>query len=147
MVASPPTPSELQLTRQIVQAAGDRISIAGDILDYQDFFVADDQLLYEADDVEKRLVKATDAQELLQRFRTQLARTDDFSAESLERLLKTFVQEEGIKIGQIIHALRVAVTGKSVGFGMFEILHILGKTRCLARVDRILGQLANRQTC
>ena len=147
VVASPPTPSELQLTRQIVQAAGDRISIAGDILDYQDFFVADDQLLYEADDVEKRLVKATDAQELLRRFRTQLERADDFSAESLELLLKKFVQEEGIKIGQIIHALRVAVTGKSVGFGMFEILQILGKERSLARMDRILGQLALRQTC
>ena len=42
-----------------------------------------------------------------------------------------FVQAEGIAIGQIIHALRVAVTGKAVGFGVFETLAILGKDRSL----------------
>ena len=40
------------------------------------------------------------------------------------------MQAEGIKIGQIIHAVRVAVTGKAVGFGLFETLAILGKERC-----------------
>ena len=38
----------------------------------------------------------------------------------------------------MIHALRVAVTGKAVGFGMFEILEILGRDSCLARIDRAL---------
>ena len=36
--------------------------------------------------------------------------------------MSAFVQAEGIKIGQIIHAVRVAVTGKGVGFGLFESL-------------------------
>ena len=31
--------------------------------------------------------------------------------------------------------LRVAVTGKAVGFGMFETLEILGQQRCLARIE------------
>ena len=46
---------------------------------------------------------------------------------------------EGIKIGQIIHAVRVAVTGKGVGFGLFEALEILGRAACLARIDRALA--------
>ena len=50
------------------------------------------------------------------------------------------MQAEGINIGQIIHAVRVAVTGKAVGFGLFETLAILGKARCLARIDRALAQ-------
>jgi glutamyl/glutaminyl-tRNA synthetase len=45
------------------------------------------------------------------------------------------VEEQGIKIGQIIHALRVAVTGKAVGFGMFETLELLGKSCVLRRID------------
>jgi glutamyl-tRNA synthetase len=61
-----------------------------------------------------------------------------FDAASLERLLKDFVVAEGVQIGQIIHALRVAVTGKSVGFGLFESLEILGRQRCLARIGRAL---------
>ena len=32
----------------------------------------------------------------------------------------TFVETEGIKIGQIIHAVRVAITGQAVGPGLFD---------------------------
>ena len=53
--------------------------------------------------------------------------------------MRRFVESEGVKIGQIIHALRVAVTGKAIGFGMFEILEILGRERSLARIDRALS--------
>jgi glutamyl-tRNA synthetase len=35
----------------------------------------------------------------------------------------------------IIHAIRVATTGKAAGFGMFETLAILGRERTLARID------------
>ena len=49
-----------------------------------------------------------------------------------------FVAANGIKIGDIVHAVRVAVTGKAVGFGLFDTLAILGRERCLARIDRAL---------
>jgi glutamyl-tRNA synthetase len=122
----------------IIQAAGDRLKVAGDILDYNDFFVAADELIYDEKALEKRLIKPPEATELLTSFRQDLAATESFHADSLERLLRDFVEARGIKIGQLIHALRVAVTGKAVGFGMFEILEILGRTRSLARIDRAL---------
>ena len=78
---------------------------------------------------------------LLARFRERLSAADSFDAGSLERLMQEFVEAEEIKIGRIIHALRVAVTGKAVGFGMFETLALLGRTRCLERIDRTLGSL------
>jgi glutamyl-tRNA synthetase len=37
-----------------------------------------------------------------------------------------------------VHAVRVAVTGKAVGFGLFDTLAILGRQRCLARMNRAL---------
>jgi glutamyl-tRNA synthetase len=49
-------------------------------------------------------------------------------------------------VGDVIHALRVAVTGKGVGFGMFETLEILGRERCLARIDRALELAAAAAT-
>ena len=60
---------------------------------------------------------------------------------TLEKLLQDFVQAEGVNVGQIIHALRVAVTGKAVGFGVFDSLAILGREHCLARIDRALNRL------
>ena len=47
--------------------------------------------------------------------------------------MQQFVSSEGIKIGQIVHAVQVAVTGKSVGLGLFDTLAILGRERERAR--------------
>ena len=38
-------------------------------------------------------------------------------------------------------SLRVAVTGKPVGMGMFDTLEILGRERCLHRIDRALSEV------
>jgi glutamyl-tRNA synthetase len=46
-----------------------------------------------------------------------------------------------VQIGQIIHVLRVAVTGKAVGLGMFETLEILGRQSVLARIEQALARL------
>ena len=55
--------------------------------------------------------------------------------------MQDLVRSEGIAIGQIIHALRVAVTGKAIGFGLFETLAILGRERSLARINQALARL------
>jgi glutamyl-tRNA synthetase len=70
-----------------------------------------------------------------------LAKQEDFSHAALEQLMQRFIEEKQIKVNQIIHALRVATTGKAVGLGMFETLEILGKERALRRIDRILTEL------
>jgi glutamyl-tRNA synthetase len=121
----------------VVRAAGDRITTAGDILDYTDFFLPDDQIPYDEKALHKRL-RAEGAAELLDRFQDRLAGVEPFEAAAIETALKQFVEDEGIKIGQIIHAVRVAVTGKAVGFGLFEALEILGPQRCSARIERAL---------
>ena len=137
-----PAPGEArQVTARILQAAGDRIKVAGDVLDYADVFTPDDQLPYDEKAFEKRLRKPADAAEILARFKDRLAGADPFDAETLDGLLHDFVESEEIKMGQIIHALRVSVTGKAVGFGMFDILAIVGKESCVARIERALGQI------
>lgn len=135
-----PTPPEVgaRLAR-VVRAAGERIKVAGDILSFSEFFLPDDRLPYDEKALAKRIGKPPEAAALLARLRERLAATDAFDEDSLDRLLREFVESEGIKIGQIIHAVRVAVTGKAVGFGLFEALAILGREQSLARIDRALA--------
>jgi glutamyl-tRNA synthetase len=141
LVASPCPAEDRHKLTQILHAAGDRIKVAGDILDYDDFFRPYDQLKYDEAAFEKKIRKPPDAAGLLARFRDRLATVPDFDAASLERLLQEFVQSEGIGIGQIIHALRVAATGKAIGFGLFDSLAILGRQHCLARIDGALKRV------
>lgn len=141
LVPDPPPEGLVRQVAVIVQAAGDRLKIAGDILEFADFFQADEQLSYDQAAFDKRLAKPPRAVELLRKFQGRLAAADAFEASALERVLQQFVEDEGIKIGDVIHAVRVAVTGKAVGFGMFETLEILGRSRCLARIERALSRL------
>ena len=131
-----------QRLQQVVAAADDRLKIAGDILDYDDFFVDAEELTYDPKAFEKRLRADADAAQYLRKFRQQLQSLDTFDAASTEACLKQFVEAEDIKINQIIHALRVALTGKAVGFGMFDILAILGKDQVLTRIDRALDKMS-----
>ncbi|MDX1946174.1 MAG: glutamate--tRNA ligase [Pirellulaceae bacterium] len=136
-----PAPCEVgpKLT-QIIEASGDRLKVAGDILAYADFFfLADAELPYDAADFAKR-VAPPQAKELLGKFRAVLATVEPFEVSPLEEALKSFIAAQGIKIGDIVHTLRVAVTGKSVGPGVYDCLAILGRESSLARIDRALAK-------
>jgi glutamyl-tRNA synthetase len=124
---------------EMLQAAGDRIKVSGESLDYPELFVGDDGFYYETKAFDKRLKNAPESVALLRAFRDLVATTEPFEATTLEESMRRFVESKGVKIGQIIHALRVAVTGKAIGFGMFEILELLGRERSLARIDRALA--------
>jgi glutamyl-tRNA synthetase len=139
LVSDPPPCDTAPYVTQILAAAGDRIKVAGDILDYDAFFVRDELLRYDAKAFEKRIVKPPHAREILAKFRDELQHVEPFTAERLEQMTHSFVESQAIQIGDIVHAARVAVTGKPVGFGLFDTLAILGRDRCLARLDRALA--------
>jgi glutamyl-tRNA synthetase len=141
ILPSPPLNGEPPKLKEIVSAAGDRIKVAGDILDYTDFFMADDRLHYDEAAFDKRIRKPPEAAILLKKFRDRLVSVEPFQAATLDQSMQEFVRTEGIAIGQIIHALRVAVTGKAIGFGVFESLAILGRERSMARIDQALRRL------
>ena len=129
------------LLENVIRAAGDRIKVAGDILDFVDFFYPDEDLPYGESAVKKRITEPPEAIPLLRAFRDELAKQDDFSHTALEQLMQNFIRDRNRKIADIIHALRAAVTGRSVGLGMFETLEILGKERVLRRIDQILDDI------
>jgi glutamyl-tRNA synthetase len=144
LLTDPPPCDTAPYVTRILEAAGDRLKVAGDILEYDEFFVADGELKFDDHALVKCLVKPPAARALLQKFCVELAAVEPFTSERLEEHLHAFVGAEGIKPGDIVHAVRVAVTGKAVGFGLFDTLAILGRERSLARIDRAL-QLAASQ--
>ena len=46
------------------------------------------------------------------------------------------LEELGLKVGQLLGTVRVAVSGKTVAPPLFETLSILGRERTLSRIDR-----------
>ena len=60
---------------------------------------------------------------------------------TLERDLRALADARGIKPGMLIHAARLAVTGRMISPGLFEMLVLLGRDRVLARLERFVRTL------
>ncbi len=124
---------------KIIEAAGDRLKVYGDILNFSEFFVSDEALPVNAEELTKTFAKPG-ARDLLAAFRHELAKIEAFEVGPLETALKAFVDARGVKVGELIHPLRLALCGKTVGMGLYDTLAILGKERCLARIDLMLSK-------
>ncbi len=70
----------------------------------------------------------------LQEFADLVEATSDFSKETLEQLLKDLIERHELKMGKIAQPLRVALTGRTVSPGIYEVMGLLGKARTLERI-------------
>ncbi len=59
---------------------------------------------------------------------------NEWSQKSLHDTVHSFLEEKGIALKNIIHPLRHAITGKSVGAGLFETMELLGRDICVERI-------------
>ena len=124
---------------RVLTAMADRLKVFSDVLDFKEFFVSDDALVFDEKAFQQRIRGAEEAPDLLRSLRAELVTIEPFDAPTLDGLVHRFVEAQGIKIAQIVHALRIATTGRAQGIGLFDALAILGRDHCLARIDRALA--------
>ena len=131
---SPPDCDMAPYLTAIIEASEQRMAVAGDILDYDNFFTADEALKYDEKAFHKRIVNNENALELLHKFSSALQTAETFDAAGIETMMQQFVEDNEISFGQIVHPVRLATTGQPAGFGLFQTIAILGKQRCLNRI-------------
>ncbi|MFH0940923.1 MAG: glutamate--tRNA ligase [Candidatus Omnitrophota bacterium] len=62
----------------------------------------------------------------------------DFSAVKIEEAFRSCVAELGVTVKHLIHPLRLALSGRTGGPGMFELIEALGKERAIERMERVI---------
>ncbi|MBN2453819.1 MAG: glutamate--tRNA ligase [Candidatus Omnitrophica bacterium] len=85
--------------------------------------------------VEKHL-KPAESKAILREFTDRIEKAGNFSAASLEEMCRAMAEEKKIKAGQIIHPTRVAISGKTTGAGLFEMMEVLGKAKVVERMRK-----------
>ncbi len=103
------------------------------------FFVNEDYP-FDAKASRKRLMK-DDVPGILQDITAALEALADFSESSVEACVREFAEQRGIQAAQVVHPLRVSVSGLAHGPGLFEMLALLGKERVCARITRALAHI------
>ncbi|MBK8251128.1 MAG: glutamate--tRNA ligase [Polyangiaceae bacterium] len=69
-------------------------------------------------------------------FRQLMANAPSFKAKELEAIVLEWLAKEGLTLKDVAQAARVAVTGRAASPGLFEVMEVLGRDICLARLDR-----------
>ncbi|SPP64962.1 glutamate--tRNA ligase [Nitrospira lenta] len=77
---------------------------------------------------------------VLDKLLARFAALPAFSKPVWEESFKKFVEEEGIKMGQIAQPVRVALTGRTASPGLFEVMEVLGRDRTLLRLRQGLAR-------
>jgi len=75
-----------------------------------------------------------------------LRAVEPFSENAVEAALRAVATERSVKAGALIHATRVAMTGRTASPGLFEVLVLLGRETTLNRIARLNAFLASRQS-
>jgi len=102
------------------------------------FFV--DPTSYDADGVKKHL-SAEGMPGHVQALRDAYASVSPFDEVTLEQTLRALAEARGLKAAALIHGTRLAMTGRMVSPGLFEMLVLLGRARVVARLDSLIACL------
>jgi glutamyl-tRNA synthetase len=62
----------------------------------------------------------------------------NFTAETLQETLKATAKGLGVKPGMLVHPLRLAITGSTVGPSLYHLLEIVGREKTLRRLEKVL---------
>lgn len=115
-----------------------KIKTFADLPGYAGFYFRD-EVEYDAEAAAKHLTAET--RPLLEKLREVYAELEEFTAGHLEARLKNTAGELGLKVRALVHPLRVACTGQTVGPSLYHLIEVLGRDRTLARIDRALATI------
>jgi glutamyl-tRNA synthetase len=104
-----------------------------------DQFVVDGRVFFEEaveldESAVKKHLSAPGTRSHLEVLASRLAAAHPYSQSTLESVLRNTAEERGVKAAALIHATRVAVTGRAASPGLFDVLELLGSEKIARRL-------------
>ena len=128
---------------RLVQLLKERANFASEIWDQGRYFF-EAPVTYNEKVVRKQWKE--DSPEIMTKILQIIQEADGFSSAELEKSIKSWIQSEEIGFGRVMAPLRLAIVGDLKGPHLFDILELLGKEECLARIKRAISVLKTGQS-
>lgn len=124
---------------KVVSLLKTRAKKLGDLLNEANYFFEDD---FNYD--EKGFNKYFKTEKALNNLTAVLAivrEITSFNAEALEGQFRSVAADMGVKAGDLIHPTRLALSGRTNTPGLFEVMEIIGRDRCISRLEHAIEQV------
>ena len=130
-------PLSREYVEKIVPLIQERLKKLDEAADLTSFFFVE-EIRYDAHLLIAKNMTAADTLRALRIAKEKLAQATSFDTAHLESILRPLAEELNLKPGQLFGILRVATTGRSVAPPLFQTMEVLGRERCLRRVEEAL---------
>ncbi|MEI7904600.1 MAG: glutamate--tRNA ligase [Candidatus Firestonebacteria bacterium] len=118
---------------RVMKLEKERLKKMEDIVENAGYFFTDN-IDYDKEAYEKHF-KNAETLKLISEYEHDLRHLSPFDAANLEKFSREFVEKRGKKLKDLVHPVRLALTGKLVSSGLFEVMEILGKDVVLHRLN------------
>lgn len=101
------------------------------------------EIVYEKQADEKFL--RPEVLEILEDLLLDLKGLTSFNQKELEKTFSIFLERHQIKLGKVAQPLRVALTGKTVSPGIFEIMEVMGQEMVIKRLSNAISHIKSKK--
>jgi glutamyl-tRNA synthetase len=128
--------------RTVTQAVQERARSLPDLIKNMAYFFVSDYD-YDAKGVKKHFASTVVA-DRLEKAAAELDAVEPFLVAQVEACYRRLIDEWEIKGGELIHPTRLAITGLTVGPGLFDVMALLGKAECQKRMRQAAAWIRQR---
>jgi glutamyl-tRNA synthetase len=125
--------SDREYMTAVVNVLRERFNLFSELPEKARYFFVEPEL------EDKARAKLTENLETLHNVLPVLEALPDWTHASLETVLKGFAESKDMKLGAVMQPLRAALTGRLESPGMYELMLVLGREKCLERVKKALA--------
>lgn len=133
---------EKEYLLKVIEIMKERVKRLTDFWDFGSYFFIEPKE-YEEKGVKKHFNNPY-VIERLQLLRDKLNTVESFDVGEIENTIRTLARELNIGVGKLIHPMRLAITGTTVGPSLFHLTAILGKNKVIDRLDKAIEFLSQR---
>jgi len=121
------------LVRKLAALFRTRIKVLSDFPDQAGYFFTN-KITYDKEAISKYLRKRKELKIIFNILIKRLNKLRPYNTRSIENCCRGLITELGIGGGDLIHPIRVAITGRSVSPGLFDVMFLLGRATVCRRL-------------
>jgi glutamyl-tRNA synthetase len=127
--------------KKIVSAVREREKTLNEIAEAMSYYF-NDEFDYDEKGVKKYFEK-DGVDNILKEAIEVLDKVDDFNLVETEKAYRDLIEKLDIKSGDLFHPTRLAISGKTFGPGLFDIMELLGKKKTIERIKKAIKYIEN----
>jgi glutamyl-tRNA synthetase len=123
---------------EVIQTLQEIAKTLVEMADQAEFYFRED---FQIDEKAEKKHLTQNIKEALEKLLSSLEAAPEIDEKGLEEIFRDLAAAKNLKLGAIAQAVRVALTGKAVSPGIYEVMRILGKEEVLKRISRAVKKL------